>query len=93
MPRQLMHDLFASHVDYSTSIKKVNASAQVYQLSFHCQTDHFVVETPFTYCPQIPDNYLSFSYVTITAAPYRFMAVFSPLQLVLRGPPGLKNLA
>ena len=46
-PIQLLHDTFAHHKDYLSKQKKSNDKAQIDQRGFHCNCDHFVVESVF----------------------------------------------
>jgi hypothetical protein len=89
-PKQALHDLFANHIDS----KKGQASSstiprQISQLSYHCQCDHLVVESPYTYSDQTIVYYLPFNYRQFVASPYLFIFGNKEFQLVLRGPPAV----
>jgi hypothetical protein len=45
-PRNVLHDLFANHIDKTTLSKKSN-SAQVKTFDYLCKCDNLVVESPF----------------------------------------------
>jgi hypothetical protein len=46
MPRNVLHDLFANHIDKTTLSKKSNTS-QVKTFDYLCKCDNLVVESPF----------------------------------------------
>lgn len=86
-PKQWVHDLFASHVDYKNGIVEPAQPTNVYQSSFHCQTDHFIVDSPFTNDAQsILINSLV-GYLQFKNALYNIHTVDHHSQPVLRGPP------
>jgi hypothetical protein len=87
MPKQWMHDLFANHVDYKNGIVEQPHNTNVYQSSFHCQTDHFIVESPFTndLPPMLTDRLVG--YLQYKNLPYNFSTVDHHRQIALRGPP------
>lgn len=86
-PKQWVHDLFASHVDYKNGIVEPTHPVNVYQSSFHCQTDHFVVESPFTNDAQTILINCSGSYRRFNISLYNFDTVGHHCQSNLRGPP------
>jgi len=87
MPKQWMHDLFANHIDYKNGIVEPTHPTNVYQSSFHCQTDHFIIESPFT--NDVPSILIdrSVNYVQFQSALYNFHTVDHQCQPALRGPP------
>jgi len=46
-PIQLLHDTFAHHKDYSSKQTNRNDKALIDQRGFHCECDHFVVESAY----------------------------------------------
>ena len=48
MPKIFLHDIFASHTDFSLSISKYPHTDQVDKAGFRCNCDYLVVESPFT---------------------------------------------
>ncbi|MEP7109690.1 MAG: hypothetical protein ABI760_16970 [Ferruginibacter sp.] len=86
-PKQLLHDIFANHVDYRNGIAGNKDTAHVKQLTFHCQCDHQVVESPF-----LPDIhgfavYFPFHYPLGTSSLYTYINGDHQFQFGLRGPP------
>jgi len=86
-PKLWVHDLFASHVDYKNGIVEPTHPTNGYQSSFHCQTDHFVVESPFTNDAQALLISNSVSYIQFKNALYNFHTIDQCCPPALRGPP------
>jgi hypothetical protein len=85
-PKQLLHDFFANHVDYKNVLVNQD-TPHLNQLSFHCQVNHLVVETPFTNEQQSIVFYQPLNYRIFTPSLYHFIVLGFPSQLDLRGPP------
>jgi len=86
MPKQLMHDLFANHVDYKVGITN-HDTPHLNQLSFHCQVNHFVVETPYAYDQQTVVICKPLNFRQFTSSLYQCIAIGYQSQPGLRGPP------
>ena len=46
--KQLLHDVFANHKDYSNGILASSDKTQVVKKGIHCQCDNFVIESAFS---------------------------------------------
>ena len=57
-PIQLLHDAFAHHKDYSSKQTNSNDKTQIGQRGFHCECDHFVVESAFV-IPAVNSHFVS----------------------------------
>jgi len=86
-PTQLLHDTFAHHKDYSSGQTNSNDKAQLDQIGYHCNCDHFVVDSSFSipavnaYCVSILLG-SKFSPSIIGSLFYQTSSFFQ-----LRGPP------
>ena len=88
-PIQLLHNAFANHKDYSYGSAQNNAKPQVVQKGFHCDCDHFVVESAFVIPIGISNSvstWLVLEFPTSLISP-----LFSPTHsfFQLRGPPAI----
>lgn len=86
-PQQLMHDLFANHVDCKNGIADNADIEHVNQLNFHCQVDHFVVESHFTLNMQFIEICVSPNFLQFPSLSYYFIGNDFQWQSDLRGPP------
>jgi hypothetical protein len=86
-PKQFIHDIFANHVDYKNGIAKTTHDSNIYQSSFHCQTDNLVAESPFTNDALAIVINAAINYLQITALLSNPLATNCYLRLDLRGPP------
>lgn len=86
-PRQLLHDLFANHIDLVSNDHSGNPEISTW--SFHCQCDNFVAESPFVMVEVdtvfAPNAVFAETGGFLKAPFYRI----EPRQVSLRGPPAL----
>ena len=89
-PKQALHDLFANHIDSKKEqARSIANDSQVNKLSYHCQCDHLVVESPYVYSDQIALYQVPVNYPQFVTSSYVYVSCKKEFQFVLRGPPAV----
>ncbi|MEO6719794.1 MAG: hypothetical protein ABIN67_05475 [Ferruginibacter sp.] len=86
-PKKLVHSIFANHTDLKNGEAASHEGENLVPLSFHCQCDNLVVESPFTIhlvytSVNFPKQYRKFA-----ASLYNDIPLVYLFTSALRGPP------
>ena len=83
-----MHAIFASHVDQKKNLTVTYEGECLLQLSYHCQCDNLVVESPFTTSVHSFSVFVLKQYEAFTSSQYCTIPVDADrFSFLLRGPP------
>jgi hypothetical protein len=86
-PKKLLHSIFANHIDLKKSQAVSHQGQNLVPLSFHCQCDNLVVESPFTSDVVCASFYFPKQYKKFAASLYNDIPSVYQFTFTLRGPP------